>query len=65
MGSHANGDVVTVPMVEVHDVHRGQAELEAEGIEIVGHLGRDSTWEWIPSRAPDGNLYEMASRLRD
>ena len=58
----ANGPV---PLFEVDDVHRAQAQLEAAGIEIVGHLGRDSTWEWIHFRAPDGNLYEMASRLRD
>jgi catechol 2,3-dioxygenase-like lactoylglutathione lyase family enzyme len=25
---------------------------------------RDTTWEWIHVRAPDGNPYELASRLR-
>ena len=44
--------------------HRAQAELEAAGIEIVGQLGLDSTWEWIHFRAPDGNLYELASLVR-
>ena len=53
-----------VPLFEVDDVHRAQSELEAAGIEIVGHLGHDSTWEWIHFRAPDGNLYELASLLR-
>lgn len=24
---------------------------------------RDSRWEWIHFRAPDGHLYELASRL--
>jgi hypothetical protein len=31
---------------------------------FVGDLGRDSRWEWIHFRAPDGNLYELASRRR-
>ena len=58
---HAHGPV---PLFEVDDVHAARAELEAAGIDIVGVLGRDSRWEWIHFRAPDGNLYELASRLR-
>jgi catechol 2,3-dioxygenase-like lactoylglutathione lyase family enzyme len=58
---HAAGPV---PLFEVDDVHAARRELEAAGIEIVGPLGRDSRWEWIHFRAPDGNLYELASRLR-
>jgi catechol 2,3-dioxygenase-like lactoylglutathione lyase family enzyme len=54
-----------VPLFEVDDVHRARAELEAAGIEIVGNAGRDSNWEWIHFRAPDGNLYEVASLVRD
>jgi catechol 2,3-dioxygenase-like lactoylglutathione lyase family enzyme len=54
-----------VPLFEVDDVHRAQAELEAAGIEMVGHLARDKRWEWIHFRAPDGNLYELASVRRD
>jgi catechol 2,3-dioxygenase-like lactoylglutathione lyase family enzyme len=57
---HARGPV---PLFEVDDVHAARAELEAAGIEIVGEPGRDSHWEWIHLRAPDGNLYELASRL--
>jgi catechol 2,3-dioxygenase-like lactoylglutathione lyase family enzyme len=57
---HATGPVA---LFEVDDVHGARAELDAAGIEIVGTLGRDSTWEWIHFRAPDGNLYELASRL--
>lgn len=45
------------------DVHSARAELVEAGIEIVGPLGQDSSWEWIHFRAPDGNLYELASRL--
>ena len=52
-----------VPLFEVRDVHAARAELEAAGIEIIGPLGRDSSWEWVHFRAPDGNLYELASRL--
>jgi catechol 2,3-dioxygenase-like lactoylglutathione lyase family enzyme len=34
------------------------------GVEIVGEPGHDSQWSWINFRAPDGNLYELASRTR-
>lgn len=54
-----------VPLFEVGDVHRARRELEEAGIEVLGPAGRDSRWEWIHFRAPDGNLYELASRLRD
>jgi catechol 2,3-dioxygenase-like lactoylglutathione lyase family enzyme len=60
-GEHASGPV---PLFEVDDVRAARGELEAAGIEIVGEPGRDSRWEWIHVRAPDGNLYELASRLR-
>jgi catechol 2,3-dioxygenase-like lactoylglutathione lyase family enzyme len=59
-GEHATGPV---PLFEVDDVAAARRELEAAGIEIVGAPGRDSQWEWIHFRAPDGNLYELASRL--
>ena len=59
--AHARGPV---QLFEVDDVHAARSELEAAGIEIVGELGRDSRWEWIHVLAPDGNLYELASRLR-
>jgi glyoxalase/bleomycin resistance protein/dioxygenase superfamily protein len=52
-----------VPLFEVDDVHGARAELESAGVEIVGDLGHDSRWEWIHFRAPDGNLYELASPL--
>jgi hypothetical protein len=57
---HARGPV---PLFEVDDVHAARAELEAAGVEIVGAVGRDSRWEWIQFKAPDGNLYALASRL--
>jgi catechol 2,3-dioxygenase-like lactoylglutathione lyase family enzyme len=57
---HASGPV---PLFEVDDVRAARSELEADGVEIVGDLGRDSEWEWLHFRAPDGNLYELASRL--
>ena len=59
-GEHANGPV---PLFEVDDVHSVRRELEAARIEVVGSTEHDSTWEWIHVRAPDGNLYEFASRL--
>jgi catechol 2,3-dioxygenase-like lactoylglutathione lyase family enzyme len=56
---HARGPV---PLFEVDDVHAARAELEAAGIAVIGEIGRDSRWEWTHFRAPDGNLYELASR---
>lgn len=57
---HARGPV---PLFEVDDVHGARAELAAAGVEIVGGVERDAEWEWIHVRAPDGTLFELASRL--
>ena len=54
-----------VPLFEVDDVHAALHELETAGVEVVGGLQRDSAWEWVRVRAPDGNRYELASRARD
>jgi catechol 2,3-dioxygenase-like lactoylglutathione lyase family enzyme len=59
-GKHAAGPV---PLFEVDDVGAARRELEAAGVEIVGRPARDTNWEWIHVLAPDGNLYELASRL--
>jgi catechol 2,3-dioxygenase-like lactoylglutathione lyase family enzyme len=59
---HAKGPV---PLFEVDDVHAARRELEAAGVELIGTTERDSSWEWIHVRAPDGNLYELASRLSE
>jgi len=56
---HAAGPV---PLFEVDDVHRARRELEEAGVEVIGPLGRDSRWEWVHFRAPDGHLYELGSR---
>ena len=52
-----------VPLLEVDDVHCARRELEAADVEVVGPTDGDDEWEWIHVRAPDGNLYELASRL--
>ena len=52
-----------VPLFEVDDVHSARREFEAAGVDVVGSTEHDSRWEWIHVRAPDGNLYEFASRL--
>ena len=59
-GEYATGPV---PLFEVDDVHSARRDFEAARIEVVGSTEHDSTWEWIHVRAPDGNLYEFASRL--
>ena len=56
---HARGPV---PLFEVDDLANARRELIDAGIEIVGSVGRDREWEWLHFRAPDGNLYEVASR---
>lgn len=52
-----------VPLLEVDDVHAARRELEAAGVEVIGATERDSAWEWIHVRAPDGTLFELAGRL--
>jgi len=59
---HATGPVA---LFEVDDVHRARDELQEAGVEVIGATARDSQWEWIDFRAPDGNLYELGSRLSD
>ena len=59
-GTHASGPV---PLFEIDDVRSARAELEAAGVELVGETRRDDRWEWIHVRGPDGNLYELASRI--
>src|SRR3954447_23405259 len=51
-----------VPLFEVSNLDDAYGELVAAGVEVVGPRGRDSQWEWIHFRAPDGNLYELSCR---
>jgi hypothetical protein len=51
-----------VALFEVDDVQGAESELIAAGIEVVGPIERDSSWQWLHFRGPDGNLYELASR---
>src|SRR2546430_15568021 len=51
-----------VTLFEVDDLRGAQAELVAADIELVGELERDSSWEWLHFRAPDGNVYGLTSR---
>ena len=60
LGKHARGPVA---LFEVDDARAAREELVAAGVEIVGDLERDAEWEWVSFRAPDGNLYELASRF--
>ena len=57
----ASGPVV---LFEVDDVHAARSELETAGVELIGAIEHDREWEWLHFRAPDGNLYELASRRR-
>jgi hypothetical protein len=36
--------------------------VDVKNVDIVDAPGRDTRWEWIHLRAPDGNLYELVSR---
>jgi catechol 2,3-dioxygenase-like lactoylglutathione lyase family enzyme len=59
-GRHARGPV---PLFEVDDLGQARQRLVESRIEIVGPPGRDSNWEWLHFRAPDGHLYELSTRL--
>jgi catechol 2,3-dioxygenase-like lactoylglutathione lyase family enzyme len=56
---HAQGPVA---LFEVDDVLGAREELAAAGVELVGGVEHDAEWEWLHFRAPDGNLYSLASR---
>ena len=58
---HAQG---LVPLFEVEDAQQAAAELRAAGADVIGNPDSDGNWTWIHVRAPDGNLYEFASRSR-
>ena len=51
-----------VPLFEVDDVQAAHAELVAGGVEVIGEIEQDASWQWLNFRGPDGNLYELASR---
>jgi catechol 2,3-dioxygenase-like lactoylglutathione lyase family enzyme len=51
-----------VPLLEVDDLQAARAELVAAGVEVIGEIERDASWEWLNFRGPDGNLFELASR---
>ena len=57
---HARGPVA---LFEVDDVRGARAELVAAGIQVIGEIERDTSWEWLNFLGPDGNLYELATRL--
>lgn len=52
-----------VPLFEVDDLQAAHAELVAAGVEVIGEIERDASWEWLNFRGPDGNLYELGSRI--
>jgi predicted enzyme related to lactoylglutathione lyase len=52
-----------VALFEVEDVRSALRELEQTGVELLGDLESDGRWTWINVRGPDGNVYELASRL--
>jgi catechol 2,3-dioxygenase-like lactoylglutathione lyase family enzyme len=58
---HASGPV---PLFEVDDFDEACEVLRTAGAEIVGTIERDSSWQWIHVRAPDGHLYGLTARLR-
>ena len=58
-GEHAVGPVAPF---EIDDVHEAEPELTALGVQMVGSIEADDVWEWLHFKAPDGNLYAVASR---
>jgi hypothetical protein len=51
-----------VAMFEVDDIHVARRELVAAGTELIGSNERDSNWEWLHFRGPDGNVYALGAR---
>jgi catechol 2,3-dioxygenase-like lactoylglutathione lyase family enzyme len=58
-GKEARGPVA---LFEVDDVRQARRELERDGIVTIGAVESDAQWEWVHFRAPDRNLYALASR---
>ena len=50
-----------VALFEVEDMRQAVIELRQANIPIVGPIDMDDKWEWIHFRAPDGNLFALAS----
>jgi predicted enzyme related to lactoylglutathione lyase len=51
-----------VALFEVDDLDEARRELVAAGADVIGANERDSDWEWLHFRAPDGNLFALAAR---
>ena len=49
---------------EVHDIEDARAELQAEGIELIGDVGRWEGYAWQYFRSPDGHIFEIKSSPR-
>jgi catechol 2,3-dioxygenase-like lactoylglutathione lyase family enzyme len=58
-GNHARG---LAPLFDVDDAQQAAAELKAAGADVIGDPDSDDACTWIHVRAPDGSLYEFASR---
>lgn len=52
-----------MPLFEVDDLQAARAELVAAGIEVIGEIERDASWEWLTFCGPGGNLYELAGHI--
>ena len=59
-GQHAP----VVPLFEVDSLDDARAHLAGTEAAIVGEEESDTGWKWIHVRGPDGNIYELAERLR-
>ena len=44
---------------EVEDFDAAREELRAEGVELIGEVGRWNGFEWQYFRSPDGHLFEI------
>jgi hypothetical protein len=53
-----------VPLFEVDSLDDARAHLAGTEAAIVGEEESDTGWKWIHVRGPDGNIYELAERLR-
>jgi catechol 2,3-dioxygenase-like lactoylglutathione lyase family enzyme len=57
-------DARLVPLFEVDDLDTAQAQVQRAGAVLVRVDESDDLWRWCHVRAPDGNLYAFAERVR-
>jgi predicted enzyme related to lactoylglutathione lyase len=59
---HRHFDTGPVVGFQVDDIEAARRELEADGVEFVGPIGRGGGMAWAHFRGPGGFVYELTAR---